>query len=106
MEYTVTYLASDLLSLVHNSPAIVLNYDKTEVTLRPHFSYMIERLEVHTSSDDNNPNIRRILVGTTGLKEIAMHIQDCIEKSNIRTEITWNDILSDLTELVTNTQPQ
>lgn len=94
------YVSSDLLSLVTNAPEIELKYDNIDIILKPHLSYMVARLEVYSVSNDHLPNCRRIFIGTTPVRAIAMHIQDCLEKSNKKTSVTWSSIMDDLHRLI------
>lgn len=90
----------DLMDVIHQSEPYVPSYGDIVFKMDIHNSYMVERLSVYATCNTDDVDIRRIYVPETKLREVAMHVVDCIERVDGTTDVTWQSVLEHLSKFI------
>lgn len=88
------------MTVIRLTEPITTTHGSIVFKLDIHNSYMVERLSVYATTDDSNVDIRRIYTPVTTLREVAMHIVDCIERVDKTTDVKWQSVLEDLSKFL------
>lgn len=92
--------AGNLIRRINDVDDIVLNYSGVQFTLTIHSNYEVTRLKVTADVNDDTPSRQRIYVAETPLREVAMHMADCIDYMVYNEVYDWPIILERLYELL------
>ena len=96
----MTLTASNLLRRIEDTGPITLVISGVEFYFNVHSSYQVIRLLVNANVNDQTDTIQRIYVDNTSLREVSMHIADCLDRMVHNTTMCWPSILETLYDLL------
>ena len=99
-EEIIMLKASNLIKRINDTGEIILNFSGVKFNLTIHSNYEVTRLKVLADVNDDTPRRQRIYVAETTLREIAMHMADCLDHMVYNEDYTWQLLLEKLYELL------
>lgn len=96
----MTMTAHNLLRRIEDTGPITLIISGVEFYFNIHSSYQVIRLLVNANVNDQTDTVQRIYVEETTIREISMHVADCLDRMVHNPSIQWPAILEMLYDLL------